>query len=332
MSAAIVAAYRHRVSVSTLQNNLLPSITPFREGWLALEHDHRMHWQLSGNPDGLPVLWVHGGPGSSASPMHRRLLDPQKYLIIQYDQRGCGRSLPKGQTRVNTTQDLLTDIERLRCWLGIARWSVLAGSWGGSLALLYAQAHAEVIDRMVLRSPFLCTDQEIDAYLNCPPAACRAVWEQLLRECNRNGPSTILAYSHRVFCGESECPQMSADQSRLARAWATYEAAMDAYPERTTPPAQFDDQALITRYRVHLHYLWHRCFVDTPILKQPERLNDLSLTLVHGDQDALCPFDNSLGIQRLVPHATLVPVLGAGHNAFDARMVRALMEQLEDWV
>jgi len=331
--------------VSDSDLNLYPSITPFREGLLELDHGHQMHWQLSGNADSQPVLWIHGGPGSRASPMHRRLFDPNKYLIIQYDQRGCGRSLPKGETRHNTTQDLLADIERLRRFLGISAWHVAGGSWGGSLALLYAQAHPEVIRRMLLRSPFLATEQEINAYLFTPPAGCQAVWEQLSRECNQDGPATILEYSHRVFGETGEGKQISAKQSRLARAWVSYESAMDSYPVThsapTTQSTQFDDQALIARYRIHLHYLWHRCFLDKPIVDGLDRLKGLDLTLVHGDCDALCPFDNSLLIQKLVPQqlvpqqlvppATLVTVPGAGHNAFDERMIRAVVQQIERW-
>jgi len=314
--------------------SLFPSISPFREGVLALGHGHQMHWQLSGNPQGQPVLWIHGGPGSSASPMHRRLFDPQKYLIIQYDQRGCGRSQPKGEVQHNTTQDLLADIERLRQMLGLPVWHVAGGSWGGSLALLYAQAHPEVVSRLLLRSPFLCTDREIDAYLLTPPAACQAQWQQLVDLCHQAGPTTILRYSQAVFLGNAGAADTAVNRSRqieLARAWAVYEAAMDAFPVDTRPPTRFDDEALIARYRVHLHYLWFRCFIERPILSHPERLKHLDLTMVHGDHDALCPFENSLDIQRQVPNARLVRVAGAGHNAFDARMVKALMHEISAW-
>ena len=323
--------------------NLFPPITPFREGLLALDGSHQMHWQLSGNPDGDPVLWIHGGPGSSASPMHRRLFDPKRYLIIQYDQRGCGRSQPRGETRCNTTQDLLADIEQLRLSLGIARWHVAGGSWGGSLALLYAQLHPAVIGRMLLRSPFLCSDREIDAYVNSPVPACKEVWTQLREQCNQEGSADILAHSHRIFSAPLEETARSADRLRLARAWAAYEAAMDGYPAAhrvcstpttsttPTPPSSSDEQALIARYRVHLHYLWHRCFVERPILTRPERFNAIELTLVHGEQDALCPFDNSLTIKRLVPHARLVAVPGAGHNAFGEGMVRSVVDQIQRW-
>jgi len=335
-----VESYEVRFSVPTPSSKLvsLPdtalfdSIAPFREGFLALDHGHQLHWQISGNPEGEPVLWIHGGPGSSASPMHRRLLDPAKYLIIQYDQRGCGRSRPKGEIRFNTTEDLLADIERLRVALNVQTWHVAGGSWGASLALLYAQSHPKVIRRVLLRSPFLCTDQEINAYLSAPPEACKVRWQLLADTCNRDGPSTILDYSHAAFCADAVDTFVATDRLReLARAWSVYEMAMDAWPAGTTPPTRFDDQALIARYRIHLHYLQARCFVQTPIVSEPERFRNLDLTIVHGEQDALCPFQNSLEIQRHISHAKVVPVSGAGHNAFDSRMVQAVMAEIRRW-
>lgn len=316
---------------------LFAPLTPYRQGWLSVGHGHRLHWQLSGNPKGHPVLWIHGGPGSSASALHRRFLDPYKYLIIQYDQRGCGRSQPQGEIRANTTEDLLADIECLRASLDISRWDVVGGSWGGSLALLYTQSHPEVIGRMLLRSPFLCTDQEIGAYLNAPPPSCQPLWDVLVGQISRQEcQGSLLTNAYRVFCGGEEGMSVTAERARLARAWAVYEAALDNYPAPWTQPTptkrtHAGDQALIARYRVHLHYLWHRCFVDRPIVNRPDCFNNLDLTLVHGDEDALCPFTNSLEIQRLVPHAKLVRVAGAGHQAFDARMVRAVASEIQSW-
>ncbi len=264
--------------------------------------------------------------------MHRRLFDPEKYLIIQYDQRGCGRSRPRGEIRYNTTEDLLTDIERLRVALNVQAWHVAGGSWGASLALLYVQSNPMVIRRVLLRSPFLCTDQEINAYLSAPPEACKARWHSLVDVCNRQGRSTILDYSHAVFCADADdTPVATGHLGELARAWSVYEMAMDAWPASTTPPTRFDDQALIDRYRIHLHYLQARCFVQTPIVNQPERFKGVDLTIVHGEQDALCPFHNSLELQRRIPRAKVVPVSGAGHNAFDSRMVRAVMAEIGRW-
>ena len=312
------------------------SIEPFKKGLFELDHGHRMHWQLSGHPEGRPVLLIHGGPGSSSSALHRRLFDPEKFLIIQYDQRGCGLSEPKGATQSNTTPDLIADIERLRHELGVARWSVMGSSWGGTLTLLYVQAYPDVIDRVLLRSPFLASAAEIDGFVYSPRPSCQAVWTQLEQACRQGhtdspGKTPILAHSYRTFCVEDD----PVEQSKLARVWMNYESAMDAYPVPVTPTTdfggRFDDRALIARYQVHTHYLQHRCFVTRTVLEQPGALHKIDLTLVHGDQDALCPFENSVVIQRAAPHANLVQVPGAGHSMFNERMIAALVEQFQAW-
>ena len=313
--------------MNTKRLALFPVLEPFDSGLLALDHGHQMHWQASGNPDGKPVLWIHGGPGSSASPLHRRLFDPTRFLIIQYDQRGCGRSEPHGDTAANTTSDLLQDIEHLRHALGIVRWDVAGGSWGATLALLYVQAHPDAVDRVLLRSTFLGTGAEIDAFLHEPQGACEAPWLQLRDACSNHGVGSILDISHRVFCEQSD----NAAQCQLARAWVQYESAMDAYPAVAPSLSRFDDSALIARYQVHTHYLQHRCFLKQAVLSNTEVMRGLDLTLVHGEADALCPFANSVMIQRSVPHATLVPVAGAGHNMFDNRMLEALLMQFQTW-
>ncbi len=320
------------LSLTPVGATLFPSIEPFRKGLLELDHGHRMYWQLSGNPNGVPVLWIHGGPGSSAIPTHRRLLDPDRFFIIQYDQRGCGLSEPKGATHANTTPDLVADIERLRRALGLVRWHVVGSSWGSALALIYAQAHADRVARVLLRSPFLCTSQEIDGFVYVPRSGCETAWARLESECRPTQPSqnqttSILEYSYRTLCKGDDVDA----QSRLALAWLNYEASMDAWPAPVLSTSRSDGHALIPRYQVHVHYLKHRCFVDQTILANADQLGAVDMTLVHGDLDALCPFDNSLAIQRAVPQARLVPVAGAGHNMFDERMMHALLTELQTW-
>ena len=313
--------------MAELTNELFPQLEPFERGWLALDHGHQMHWQLSGNPAAEPVIWIHGGPGSSATPLHRRLFDPGRFLIIQHDQRGCGASEPQGSIEANTAAILVADIERLRLALGVSRWSVAGGSWGATLALLYAQAYPDAVKRLMLRSPFLATAAEINGFLGSPRSSCLASWERLQHECIGLGGSTILDTSYQVFCLENDV----AAQIQLARAWVQYEAAMDAYPVPVAPLSRFNDRALRARYRVHVHYLKHQCFVEQPILTHPEAFDGKAVTLVHGDQDALCPFGNSLAIARAVPHAHLRRVAGAGHNMVEPSMLSALVREIQAW-
>lgn len=310
-----------------MKNKLFAETQPSSQGWLAVGNGHQIHWQASGNPEGIPVVWLHGGPGSSASPLHRRFFDPALFWIIQYDQRGCGRSLPAGEIHHNETVDLIADIERLREYLSLSRWSVVGGSWGGALALLYAQAHPERIIRMLLRSPFLCTQAEIENFMEHPPEGCRERWESLQSLVPQAVQQNILAFGYRVFCLEQDVQQ----QVQLAQAWMAYEAAMNVYPAQAPTLSLTGNDTLIARYRIQSHYLWHRCFVGQNILAQSHRMSEIPLTLVHGERDALCPFANSLDIQRAVPQAKLVRVAGGGHDLTDPGMLNATFQELAYW-
>lgn len=310
-----------------MKTKLFPETQPRAQGWLAVGGGHEIHWQTSGNPEGAPVVWLHGGPGSSASPLHRRFFDPEAFWIIQFDQRGCGRSRPQGEIQQNETRYLIADIERLRTHFGLSAWSVVGGSWGGALALLYAMSHPERIERMLLRSPFLCTPAEIENFMECPPLACRERWLSLKSLVPVDSGQTVLEYGYQVFCMENNFTE----QVRLAQAWAAYETAMNVYPAQAPVLGPLDESALIARYRIQSHYLKHHCFVRTDLLAGSHALKEIPLTLVHGDSDALCPFANSQAIQRTVPHAKLVRVDNAGHDLTDAGVLAATLVELGLW-
>lgn len=310
-----------------MKTKLFPETQPLAQGWLAVGGGHEIHWQTSGNPEGAPVVWLHGGPGSSASPLHRRFFDPEAFWIIQFDQRGCGRSRPQGEIQQNETRDLIADIERLRIHLGLSVWSVVGGSWGGALGLLYAMAHPERVQRMLLRSPFLCTPAEIQNFMEHPPQACREPWLKLKSMVPGGSDRTILEYGYQVFCLENNL----IEQERMAQAWASYEAAMNVYPAQAPLICVQDKAALIARYRIQSHYLSHRCFVYQEILAGSQALEEVPLTLIHGDSDALCPIANSQIIQRLVPHAKFIRVKGAGHDLTDPGVLAATLEELGLW-
>lgn len=310
-----------------MKTKLFAEAQPLSQGWLEVGHGHQMYWQTSGNPEGMPVVWLHGGPGSSASPLHRRFFDPALFFIIQYDQRGCGRSLPAGAIVHNETADLIADIERLREHLSLERWDVVGGSWGGALALLYAQAHPTRIQRMLLRSPFLCTQAEIQHFMEHPPEGCRTRWQRLKSFVPLDSQQSILDYVYRVFCLERETEK----QALLAHAWLAYEAAMNVFPTPASSVVTMDQGALIARYTVQSHYLWHGCFTPPNILAHNHLLKGIPITLVHGEEDALCPIANSVEIQRVAPQAELVRVAGGGHDLTDPGMLSATFQALERW-
>lgn len=306
---------------------LYPALTPLRQGWLPVGHTHQLHWEVSGNPQGIPVVWLHGGPGSSASPLHRRFFDPDRFLIIQYDQRGCGKSLASERLAYNRTADLVDDLEILRQSFGLSTWSVVGGSWGGALALAYAQQHANVISQLLLRSPFLCSADEIDRFMHHPPSACLKAWQALAKHIPRSSTENLLDYGYRVFCQESDI----AKQSALAVSWAHYEAAMNAFPEAAPVFDITASAGLIGRYQVQCHYLKNKCFVQREDLLHAQPLHHINLTIIHGEEDALCPIDNAWAIQALAPSAQRIILPGCGHELATQPMTQALLRTIADW-
>jgi len=306
---------------------LFPSPSPIRQGWLPVGDGHALHWEISGNIKGIPVVWLHGGPGSSSSPLHRCFFDPERFLIIQYDQRGCGKSRAQDPLVQNQTADLVADLELLRGLFGLSTWSVVGGSWGGALALAYAQKHSSVIDHLLLRSPFLCSATEIEQFMNHPPAACMPQWLALYKHLPKDSTESLLSFGHRVFCQEHDL----ASQSALALSWARYESAMNAYPEPAPEFLLQTGESLISRYQVQCHYLAHQCFVTRDDLLVAEPLNQLDMTLIHGQEDALCPVSNSLAIHAVTPGSTLIRLPGCGHELATQPMQQALLGAVAKW-
>lgn len=308
-------------------SELFPELTPLRQGWLPVGGGHALHWEISGNLLGQPVVWLHGGPGSSASPMHRRFFDPERFLIIQYDQRGCGKSRSEHPLHHNQTADLVADLERLRKFFNIERWSIVGGSWGGALALAYAQNHADAIDHFLLRSPFLCSPAEIDQFMNHPPAACLEYWQDLNRLVPSDSQESLLAFGYRIFCRKND----AASQAALALTWAKYESAMNDFPQPIPEFQLSAGESLISRYQVQTHYLINHCFVKREDLIAPGQLRQMDITLIHGEDDALCPITNSDAILAVAPHAKLFRLKGCGHALNTQPMQQALSGAVANW-
>ncbi len=306
-------------------NNIYPEITPYAQGWLSVGGGHEIHWEVGGNPHGLPVVWLHGGPGSHSSPIHRRFFDPQRFQIVQFDQRGCGLSSPAGGISYNTTDDLVSDLEALRQHLRINRWWVVGGSWGGALALAYAQRHAKAVNGLLCRSAFLCRPSEISDFLQHPPTACHTPWQALMNRVPKNSQHDFLRYAHEVFC----TGQHVETQEQLAQAWAGYESAMNAYPDSAPITKEPETAALIQRYRIQCHYLIQNCFETTDRLLRPEMLKKIPLTIIHGEGDVICSVENSWLIKKAAPHAKLVTLPNCGHDLMTPQMMSALLEEIK---
>lgn len=298
---------------------LFPPIDPYHREHLEVGDGHSLYVEQSGNPDGEPVLTLHGGPGGGSSPLLRRFFDPQRYRIVVFDQRGAGRSRPYAATDHNTLAHLVADIERIREHLGVRRWSmVLGGSWGVTLALSYALAHPRPVGALVLRGVFLCRQQDQD-WLYTEHGAARFypdAWQRLM-DALPPGEGSVLERYHAALSGP--------DGERLAREWTLWEARLSSL----VPPEQINVEHN-ARAMAHLesHYFMHRGFVEAPILPRCGAIQ-CPVEIVHGRYDLVCPPEQAWLLHQALPDSRLNWVPAAGHTGAEPAVAQALVEAVE---
>jgi len=301
---------------------LFPEIDPHASGRLALTAVHTMHWEACGNPDGVPLVFLHGGPGGGCLPHHRRFYDPAFWNIVLYDQRGAGRSTPAAEIADNTTQRLVADLERLRAELRIERWLVFGGSWGSTLALAYAQAHPDRVLGLVLRGIFLATASEIEWFMhgmrNVFPEAWRAFVEALPLE----ERSDLLGNYYRRLISPQPAVHLPA-----AHAWDRYEGACTTLLPTTDPLGRFDgDTAALAIARIEAHYFVNRGFLAPgELLDGVAKIRAIPCTIVQGRYDIVCPPVTADALARAWPEAEFVVVPDAGHSVREPGITRELV-------
>jgi proline iminopeptidase len=309
---------------------LYPPLEPYDAGWLAVDPLHRIYYEQSGNPNGRPVLFVHGGPGGGTTPKMRRFFDPNAYRIVLFDQRGCGQSTPHASLERNTTWDLVADMERLREHLKITRWQLFGGSWGSTLALAYAQTHPACVTELILRGIFTLRRWELEwFYQEGAGALFPEAWEayqSVIPEAERH--DMIAAYHRRLI---SDDP---AEQLRAARAWSIWEASTShliADPDQIAAFA-VDDFALAFA-RIEAHYFVNGGFFasDTALLDGVARIRHLPGTIVQGRYDVVCPLVTAWRLHQRWPKAAWVVVPDAGHAAFEPGIAAALVAATNRW-
>ena len=303
---------------------LYPELQPYDHGYLNVSGGHSLYFEQCGNPKGVPVLFLHGGPGSGCNPGQRRFFDPCYYRIILTDQRGCGRSLPLGEVEENSTEQLVEDIERLRSHLNVAQWLVFGGSWGSTLALAYAARHPQPITGLILRGIFLGRRSEIDWFLSSVrhffPEAC----DRLMAPIPLNERGDILqAYYRRVFAGDIEA----------ARNWNAFESSiMRLIPPTEATTDTTDDALTLGRARVQLHYIANQCFLeDQPLLDQVDRYRHIPAMIIQGRYDMVCPPVSAYELHRAWPEASFVIIPDAGHSAMEPGIISALVAATEQF-
>ncbi|GAB6051554.1 prolyl aminopeptidase [Magnetospira thiophila] len=304
--------------------HLFPDEGARRNGTLALDGLHHMYWEESGQPDGVPVVFLHGGPGAGASPIHRRFFDPRYYRVILYDQRGAGRSQPHGETRDNTTPHLIADLEQLRCHLNIERWMLFGGSWGSTLALAYGIAHPQRCLGFVLRGIFLGRDFELEWFLNGLRVVFPEAWRQFrefLPEAERE--DLLQGYRRRL---------MDPDPARhmpAARAWRDYESSCSTLLPRRPEVLGQSDAGALSLARLELHYFLNGMFLDRPLLEEIGRITHLPATIVQGRYDMICPICSADELSRAWPRAAYRIIPDAGHSALEPGILSALVAATE---
>jgi len=296
------------------RRDLFPPIEPYRTGHLRLDARHVMYWEESGNPRGRPVLFLHGGPGAGATAVHRRFFDPADWRIVIFDQRGGGRSTPLGETHDNTPELLVADIEALRRELGIGRWAVFGGSWGSTLALLYAQAYPQRVAGLILRGIFLCRSSEIDWFLGgmCTvfPEAWR-IFAGFLPEAERGD---LLAGYYQRLTDPDPAVHMPA-----ARAWSVYEGACSTLlPNPETVAAFGEDRLALGLARIEAYYFRHHLIPpERDLVARIGRIRHLPGVIVQGRYDMVCPIRSADELARGWPEAEYIIVRDAGHSAME---------------
>jgi proline iminopeptidase len=305
---------------------LYPALEPFSSGMLPLNGVHQMYWEECGRPDGFPVLYLHGGPGDGTSPLCRQLFDPEFYRAILFDQRGSGRSIPRGALHDNTTAHLVDDIERLRVARGIERWLVLGGSWGSTLALAYAEAHPERVCGLILRGIFLGRDSEIDWFVHGMRQFYPDAWQRFIAPIPEHERHDLLSAYYRRLTHDDASVYLPA-----CHAWGSYEAnCATLLPRREAIDRGGNEYLALPLARIEAHYFVNRMFL-TPnqLLDNIGRIAHLPGCIVQGRYDVICPPATAHELARAWPRAELCMVEMAGHSMWESPILNALMNRLE---
>ena len=308
----------------TMLRELYPEIEPYATGTLQVDARHTLYYEQCGNPDGKPVVLLHGGPGAGSNAKMRRFHDPAKYRIVLFDQRGAGRSRPHADLVDNTTWDLVADIEQLRALLGIERWQVFGGSWGSTLALAYAQTPPQRVAELVLRGIFMLRRWELEWFYQ--QGASRLfpdAWEHYLAPIPQAERGDLIAAYHRRLTSDDEAIRLEA-----ARAWSIWEGGTSyLHIDPNYATSHGDPKFALAFARIENHYFVNRGFfeVEDQLLRDAQKIADIPGVIVHGRYDVVCPIQSAWELHKAWPKAELIVSPASGHSAFEAENVDALV-------
>lgn len=306
------------------RRSLYPEIEPFRTGTLDVSGGHSVYYEESGNPNGKPVVFLHGGPGGGTDPKHRRFFDPAAYRIVLFDQRGCGRSTPHASLEENTTWHLVSDMEALRDELGIARWQVFGGSWGSTLALAYAETHPDRVTELVLRGIFLLRKSEIDWFYQAGASQLFPdAWEGYLAPIPEAERGDLLRAYYKRLTSPDAAVRVAA-----AKAWSVWEARTSCLsPNEELIAKNAEDEYALAFARIECHYFVHGGFVEgeRALLTNVHKIRHIPAVIVQGRYDVVCPMESAWALHRAWPEADLKIVGDAGHAALEPGTLHELV-------
>jgi proline iminopeptidase len=304
--------------------NLYAPIQPFAIHHWKVDSLHTIYVEQCGNPKGVPVLFLHGGPGGACQPYHRQFFDPDIYHIVLFDQRGCGRSTPHVELRNNTTQDLLNDIEAIREKLGVKQWILFGGSWGSTLALVYAQNYPQRVRAMILRGIFLARQQDIDwFYRSGTRHFYPEQWQDFIALLGNDAQDDPVQAYHELFSGNDEIKRMKA-----AKAWTLWESQTSTLElDHSLPRQKADTHAAMSLAMLECHYMINQCFInETPVLESCDRITDIPGIICHGRYDMICPVHQAYELHTAWPASSLKIIETSGHAATESKILSALVD------
>ncbi|MEC4770920.1 prolyl aminopeptidase [Burkholderia cenocepacia] len=302
---------------------MYPPIEPYAHGHLDTGDGHRIYWERCGNPAGKPAVFLHGGPGAGCGSDHRRLFDPERYDILLFDQRGCGRSMPHASLENNTTWDLVADIERLREMVGAEQWLVFGGSWGSALAIAYAETHPERVSALIVRGIFTMRRAELLWYYQEGASwLFPDHWEDFLAPIPEAERGDLMAAYHRRLTGDDEAAKLEA-----ARAWSIWEGrTITLLPDPALAAHFADGHYALAFARIENHYFVNKGFVEEgQLLRDAHRLAGIPGVIVQGRYDIATPARTAWELSKAWPEATFEIVPGAGHAYNEPGILEALV-------
>lgn len=308
---------------TTPLRTLYPEIEPYESGHLDVGDGHSVYWELCGNPDGIPAVFLHGGPGAGCGKDHRRLFDPARYKILLFDQRGCGRSTPHAGLDANTTWHLVADIERFRAMIGAEKWLIFGGSWGSCLALAYAQTHPHRVSGLILRGIFTLRREELLwFYQNGASWLFPDLWEGYLAPIPEDERDDLMAAYRKRLTDPDRAVQVEA-----ARAWSLWEGqTLTLLPDEKIKAQHGDDDFALAFARIENHYFVNKGFFEEgQLIRDAGKLKDIPGVIVQGRYDICTPIRTAWDLHRAWPEARFLEVRDAGHAYSEPGILHSLI-------